>query len=400
MKRKLPLLFGATFLVFAVAACEGPAGPQGPQGAQGDQGIQGPQGPAGEDALNTCSDCHSSDATIVAIEQQFALSPHGFGNFEVRGPDYAGGSCVACHTSQGFEAAVTGTDPDWSVGAASMNCRTCHEVHETFVGPDDFALTTTDPVTLRLTDATVDFSNGVEAAEGGNLCANCHQGRIRDPWPTQITDLTQTFDITSSHFGPHYGTQSNVFAAEIGFAFGTATEGEFFPAHLPTNDLSCTGCHMAREGFTPTPEGPGWHTLQPSPVTCNGCHTGPDVDDQFNYRGTPQAIYNDLIAAGTCLADIGIITIENVPPPPSSMVASSMQTFDGTASLHGGAVIEYHPVEGTFAEPLVASFIVWAALAEDGSWGVHNPSYVRDQAAGVLDFLRTNYPVECPTPAP
>ncbi|MEJ2504616.1 MAG: cytochrome c3 family protein, partial [Gemmatimonadota bacterium] len=152
MRRKLPLLFGATFLAFAVAACEGPEGPAGPAGPQGPQGPAGEAGAPGENALNTCSDCHSSDATIVAIEQQFESSPHGPANF---GRIESRVACAMCHSSQGFVAAATGEEPNFDGGVASINCRTCHQIHMDYVA-DDFALTTTDPVTLLLTGNTVD----------------------------------------------------------------------------------------------------------------------------------------------------------------------------------------------------------------------------------------------------
>lgn len=376
MRKKLPLLLGATFLAFSAMACEGPTGPRGPEGPAGDDGAPGAPGEPGQNALNTCSDCHASDATIVAIEQQFELSPHGFGNFEVRGPDYSGGACAACHTSQGFVAAATGEVANWDGGVASMNCRTCHQIHTTFTDAD-YDPVWTDPVEIALTGETIDFGSA-----WANTCSACHQGRIRDPWPTQTTDVTATFAITSGHFGPHYSTQANVTSTEIGFLFGSATNEGFFGPHA---DLGCNGCHMASDGFTPTPGGMGGHNWQPAPSTCNTCHTGGDVDSNFNYRGTPQATYDVLYEVAYCLQNTGIITIEGTPPPPS-----------GTALVHGGSVFDYHPNTGTYAEPLVAAFITWAALVEDGSWGVHQPSYASDQSAGLLSFLQTNYPVACP----
>lgn len=367
MRRKLPLLLGATFLAFSVVACEGPAGPQGDRGPAGEVGPTGPTGPAGTNALNTCSDCHSSDATIVAIEQQFDMSPHGFGNFEVRGPDYAGGACAACHTSQGFVAAQTGEAADWTGGAASMNCRTCHEIHTTFEG-DDYALTATDPVEIRLTGNTVDFP-GV----GGNLCTDCHQGRIAATWPSADAPMTQDFTITSSHFGPHYSPQANVYAGEIGQTFGTVSgENAFFGPH---DEIGCTGCHMAlgHTGFTPTPSGPAGHSFQPTTVVCADCH-----DADFNYGGVQTEVSSTLVALGDCLEAEGIVEIHST-------------ALGNILADHGGLDdIEYHPVPGTYPEPFVAAYVVWAALLEDGSYGVHQPRYAPSLAANTLAFMEAN----------
>jgi len=189
MKKKLPLFFGALFLVFAATACEGPAGPQGDTGETGATGATGPQGAAGTDgtnALNTCSDCHTSDATIVAIEQQFALSAHADNYLR------ASGSCIDCHTSQGFVANVTGGTADFTDGAAKINCRTCHQIHTTYAGAD-FALTTTDPVTLIVTGNEIDVT-GTDNP-GSNLCANCHQGRAEDEYPQYDESVDSLFTL-------------------------------------------------------------------------------------------------------------------------------------------------------------------------------------------------------------
>ena len=107
MRRKLPLLLGATFLAFSAMACEGPTGPRGPEGPQGEPGEPGDPGEPGQDALNTCSDCHSSDATIVAIEDQYEHSAHGMMETNAR---EGFSNCDDCHTSQGFVNHVAGAD--------------------------------------------------------------------------------------------------------------------------------------------------------------------------------------------------------------------------------------------------------------------------------------------------
>jgi hypothetical protein len=338
MTRRLRLILGAGLALGLAAGCS-----EGPQGPLGEQGEQGPQGPPGEDG-SACWDCHASSSELVAIQQQLSLSPHGFDQFEVRGPDYAGGTCVACHTHQGFVAAVNDSAPDWSVGAAALNCRTCHRIHT----GDGFALTTTDPVDLRVTGVTVDLS-GAEGP-GGNLCGTCHQARARD-WP----DLNEeTFEIPNTHYGVHYGPQANIYAALLApeIEFGVV-EGDIFGPHA---ELSCSGCHMgvSVDGLDPmpTPDGELHHTFDVSAEVCASCHGVPGTTADgfdFDYAGVQTEVAGVLADLGECLEAEGVIAIEE------EMAALRMDVVGGVAALHGGELgdLDYHPVAGSHpsAEP-------------------------------------------------
>lgn len=347
MRNKLPLLLGATLLAFSAMACEGPVGPQGDRGPAGEVGAPGEPG---QNALNTCSDCHHSDATIVAIEQQFDLSAHGFGNFELRGPDYAGGSCVACHTHNGFVAAATGEPANWDGGVASMNCRTCHQVHTTFEG-DDYALTKTDPVTLVLTGNTVDFPS-----VGGNLCSECHQGREVSPVASADAAVTTMFTIGSFRYGPHYGPQANIYAAELPDAleFGDAVPIAPF---LPHSELGCADCHMEREHMIPSPGSAGGHNFDPTNATCNTCHITPA---DFDYNGLQTEVQGLMADLKVCLEAEGVLRA------------------DGYA------------VEGDHPEPYVAAFLVYKSFYYDGSDGVHQPRYATTMLGDALTFMQAN----------
>ena len=368
MRRKLPLMFGAFFLAFAAGACEGPRGPEGPAGPEGPRGPEGPAGQDGQDgtnALNTCSDCHSSDATIVAIEQQFASSAHGFGNYEVRGPSYAGGSCVACHTSQGFVAAATGTTADYSGGAASMNCRTCHQIHTTYEG-EDFALTTTDPVTLRVTGNEIDVSG--DGVPGSNLCASCHQARDRAPYPSYDAAAADSFAVTSSHYGIHYGTQANLYQGQLPteLLYGL-TQGTTYSPHA---NPSCLGCHMGLGAAVDsvgmsgaTPGGTLFHNFAPDDeLICDACHGASDGFDHGTVRST---LMTDLTALAQCVEAEGVATVH----------------------LDSDSIIDdIHVVTDTFPETHVAAYLVTASVFHDGSWGAHNPSFI----TALVDSVRAN----------
>lgn len=358
MKRKLPLIIGA-FLAFTLAACEGPVGPQGEPGDPGEPGAPG------QNALNTCSDCHHADATIVAVEFQFENSPHAPGEFELRGPDYGGGACAACHTHQGYIEHVSDTEADWTHGYTTMNCRTCHQVHSDVDGDGDmdvgdYALTTVDPVDIRVTGETVDFIGRRDDVQyvGGNLCAECHQAR-ETVTPSADAPMTQMFNVTSFRIGPHYGPQANVASTEI--EPSTIFDG---PRTIPSGEMShsewygCTGCHMSN----PSPS-TGGHTFQVTPAACTDCHTGATGND-YDLNGVYTNVQNMMAELDTCLQAAGVMS------------------EDGYA------------VEGEHPEPYVAAFLNYKTFYYDGSSGMHHPQFTVALLENTLDFMRTNAP-EC-----
>lgn len=355
-RRTIQLLFGIAFIGLVAGACEGPQGPAGLDGPPG------PEGPAGQDA-SACTDCHTSDATLVAIEQQMALSPHGVGNFELRGPSYAGGSCIACHTSQGYVAAVTGGTADFTGGVASMNCRTCHQIHTTMQA-NDFALTTTSPFELRIGQTTVDYG-------AGNLCANCHQGRTPDFIP-EVGAGGQS--EIPARYGVHRGPQANVFAAGPGlpaFPGSQSLPTEPISSHVTfagTEALGCVGCHMQTPvGF----DGVGGHTWDAATAggtihndgTCDACHA--DVVGAYaDLTAEVEPLLADLEA---CLFAEGVV--------------------DAGGSAITGATVD---------NDLLAAFLVWQTLTADGSRGAHHPAYVPAILTNTNEYLDANYPACAP----
>jgi hypothetical protein len=308
----------------------------------------------------------------VGIENQFSLSPHGFPQYEVRGPDYAGGACVACHSHNGFVAAATGAAADWSGGVVTMNCRTCHQIHMEYEA-GDYALTTTAPVTLRISGETVDV--GGDDTPGSNLCANCHQGRSQGTWPNWEAPVTQMFEITSSHFGVHGSPQANVFTTRLDplFEFGVTTSRLFSP-HV---DVSCLGCHMGIrvDGFTAPPttaDGELSHTYEPATEVCATCH-----DADFNYGGVQDDVAQMLEELGACLVAEGVMEIAEH----EGAILADHGAFDAP---------EYHPVTGTHPEPYVAAYLVYNAVIEDGSYGVHHPRYAPDLVEAALEYMESN----------
>ncbi len=353
MRRKLPLLLGAAVLALATGACEGPRGPAGPAGPDG------PQGPDGLDGA-LCTDCHTADPTLLSIEALFSSSAHGPDNYELLGPRYAGGACVSCHTSQGFSAAVTETTPDFSQGAAPMSCRTCHQIHSDERG-GSLALATTEPLTLRIGETTVDLGKG-------NLCANCHQGRMPDLMPTVGEGGQDT--IPSSHFGTHHGPQANVMAAGPGlpvFPGAETVPTEPFSFHITldgTEKVACVGCHMqSTVGTGLEAGGHTWSMIYDGTEvlndgTCDACH----VDVTTAYDDITAVVEPLLDDIGACLLAEGVV--------------------DSAGSPVSGAVVD---------NDLIAAFLVWQTMTEDGSHGAHHPTYVPAILKNTSAYLDANY---------
>lgn len=339
MKPKYLLIGALLLLALALAACAGPSGPQGPAGPagpagpMGPAGPQGPEGPAGqaaptaaaaEAAETACTDCHNDTTLIAGKHATWSTSLHGTGEAFLRGTS---AGCAGCHSGGSFKAMVAaGQSPD-KVEAGDPNptrqdCRTCHQIHKTYTG-QDWALTTTDPVTLFAIEG-VTFDGGK-----GNLCANCHQPRRGFPAAENgvIKGITE-------HWGPHHGPQS---AMLLGVA-GAGAEGKP-SAHATMVEDTCVTCHLG-EGAS--------HTFAPSVAACQSCHEGVE---NFDVNGVQTEVQAQLDEIGDALVAAKVLS-ENTP--------------DG------------HPTVEEAPEGIATALYNWLYIAhEDKSLGVHNPAYTK-----------------------
>ncbi len=336
----------AFLIVFMAASCvkEGPMGPAGEDGIDGIDGVDGASGEV------TCLQCHEGTA-LDQKSAEFEISAHSAGAIAV---DYAGGraSCAPCHSHEQFVQTMTlgGVAGDIS-NPSAWKCNTCHGIHETFdVG--DFALRSTEPVDARYAEGEVLDVNG-----NSNLCAVCHQSRRGGPSITNPGE--ETFRITSTHYGPHYGTQANVL---LGVGLEELEGSVAYPeagsaVHLA--QASCTGCHMA--DFT---AGQGGHSFVPSVAACNDCHGTPTED--YNYGGVQTEVNTMLVELRDRLIELGVVA--------------------------GDEEEGFHPVVGTFPTLLVQAYFNWEGIAEDRSLGVHNPKYVKAILRNTLDAVNAYEP--------
>lgn len=346
MKKKFTFpLFLSILVVLAMSSCV-KEGPQGPQGEPGIDGINGTNGVDGQDGTAGCVQCHDDSQTILAKSVQWESSVHATGgNFERNTEE-----CAPCHTSQGFlERIASGLQETAAPveNPAPQNCYTCHNIHETYT-PDDWARTTSAPVTLWINSEVVDFGEG-------NLCANCHQPRIPDPMPVIGGD---SVNVTSPYWGLHHGPQAAILAGTGGFEVGTGYSNSM---HTTLVTDGCVTCHMAE----PYGAQAGGHNMgmayeyhgseRINTTGCVTCHDAAAINDliaatQEEVVGLLDSLHSVLEAKGALDADGGII-----PGMMSAEVA--------------GAVMNYKMVE------------------EDRSEGVHNANYVKALLENSIDAV-------------
>jgi hypothetical protein len=381
IKIKLKIMRKRIFLNCVIAAgfvvglalmsgCEGPEGPAGPgraTGPAGTQGPAGPEGPAGADGSVTCLGCHSAEMPQIILEQ-FNQSVHSAGQIAV---DYAGGraSCARCHSSEGFiEFARTGTVEENISSPSAWECKTCHGIHQSFE-ETDYALRLAEPINFIFdtTATTYDLGNS-------NLCANCHQSRRGEP---NYESPGDEFDITSTHYGPHHGAQSNVLVG-VGFAELEGTYSYPAPESASHNDADngrCVGCHMADYG-----NGAGGHTWNPALDGCNteACHNGALTD--FNYNNVQTEIAALLEELRDLLVAQGVVEFVEV---------EHYELNPETGEIELVVVPEgYEPVVGVHTMVQAQAFFNWIGLEEDRSHGVHNPAYVKALLENSLEALQ------------
>lgn len=328
LKTALMIVLAVFFGFFIVISCEGPEGPTGADGIDGTDGVDGNV---------TCFDCHS-DENLEMKRAEFAISQHSSGSIAVA---YAGGRgyCSPCHSHEQFVAAAEGLEAQNVANPSPWECSTCHGLHTTFEEVD---------YALRATSAEWGADGTTFELGNSNLCAVCHQSRTAEP---NIDVPGDTFEITSTHYGPHHGAQANVLA---GFGFAEIDGSVAYPAAGSSFHLvaSCVGCHMSE--FT---DGEGGHSFNPSLVACNNCHATSD----FNYGGVQAEVEELLDELRDLLIAAGVVAGDDV---------------DG-----------YHPVVGTYPMAHARAFFNWVGLDEDRSLGAHNPKYVKALLKNSIDAM-------------
>ncbi|MDP2982091.1 MAG: hypothetical protein Q8O92_02025 [Candidatus Latescibacter sp.] len=282
-------------------------------GCQRDQGPAGPAGPAGASGgTAACGTCHSVSTEVLAKQLQWENSQHAMGGHN----DRSEAGCAPCHTSEGFRETLGTVHPKTALAkidnATPQNCRTCHNIHKKY-DRTDFDLATSTPVKL--------VRGGTYNVGKSNLCAECHQQRPVTPDPTVAHADTATIRVTSSRFGPHYGSQSSVLLGVGGYEIKGLTAYESSSHKTATND-GCVTCHMA----PPYGNKAGGHTWRLAydyngvetlyVAACTKCHSTAknfDINGQLTEIAALTKELKDILIAKKLLTDANLAVVGTYP---------------------------------------------------------------------------------------
>ncbi len=359
---------------------------------------------------DVCAVCHGEPLRHARF-QQWQLSGHA--NYEVAIDESGSGNCSRCHTGNGFLKWLPilldddpATDPtasiavDWTADEAHpQTCVVCHDPHAigTTTGSDTNA-------TIYIQGDTPPLIAGYQVigAGRGAICMTCHNSRrgLRND---------ATFDgLGDPDRAPHGSSQTDVLMGENAFGVNVGVRG----SHSFVTD-TCVTCHMVA---TPPPDALAYnqggtnHTFFAGPGICSECHgevlTAEVVENVVDaimddVKGLVEGAYVDLIAG---LIDAGNTIDLNGAAEITS--AANIEAL-GFGEYHGRQAISvtmggttYGPFRigdvdvvgpgGTVALPDVSPDELLKAgwnynlIHNDGSHGVHNPTY----AIRVLDAAR------------
>jgi hypothetical protein len=419
--------------LIVAAGCEGADGPPGLTGPVGSAGPQGPAAPPSEGGapggLGTLpvegglaalpSSCLSPCHGFNGIVEQWKTSTHystfisNLGGDEVAtwtGP----GACGNCHSTDALERRVAGsvgTSADGGVAnlakgqleyrnpttnalseanyagqskVASVSCVTCHSVTDATDPHRTGKAYVAGSFPLRVPtgaadQATIEKSPDTTAVTGtpagvygtANTCIWCHKSR------KDVTNYIGADTVlTSSHWGPHEGPQSDVFSAKGGYHYALMTYG----TSTHQQKLTCVDCHMLSQaagqdaGAEGGATGATWanHSFAPRIGACVSCHVGATTFDINGGEGQVKAVLFELQKA---LNDAGYLTRGIVAPyPPLQPSELTDARFELDLTRPGGG-----PDGGTqhLTADQAGAVYNYILIARGGALGVHNPKYTK-----------------------
>jgi len=259
-------------------------------------------------SADNCATCHGEPLRHARF-QQWQLSGHA--NYEVAIDESGSGNCSRCHTANGFLAwlpILLDDDPDtdplasidvtWTPDEAHpQTCVTCHDPHD--IGTTSGSETN---ATVRISGDTPPLIAGftVTGAGRGALCMTCHNSRRGLRNDDTFDDLVADGEVGRA---PHGSAQTDVLVGENAFFVEVGNRG----AHSLVED-TCVSCHMS---VTPPPDllaynlGGTNHTFFAAPDICTECHEG--IEDATAVQGAFQADSDDL----KTLIETGIMDLLN-----------------------------------------------------------------------------------------
>lgn len=298
-----------------------------------------------DEASLDCFTCHGEEGYLLAAKGEWENSIHASGN-NVDYTNRGGGSdCTRCHDHQGFvEFLETGELSAPYDRVSAIHCFTCHAPHTR----GNLTLRTDDPYTLENGDV---FDHGK-----ANLCVNCHHSR------RTVEEITDDFEITSSHWGPHHGPQGDLINKSNGYEYPNYAYGNTGHSNNFDNN-ACIGCHMGNprthigykiggHSFNMEDEETGENLVG----VCQTCH--PDAED-YNYDGIHDEVEE-------LLHDL-------------EMLLYNAEIIDEDGEPIADIIVPDKNVVGALWNFLL--------VEEDRSHGVHNPAYIIDLLESSIAYM-------------
>jgi hypothetical protein len=399
--------------------CENCHGPQsGDPGLDSDaHGFWGPEGePRVSLSSDTCGVCHGEPPRHGRF-QQWQLSGHA--NYELAIDEGDDGSCSRCHTGNGFLAwlpVLTGDEPGdptdditvtWeSDDVHPQTCQTCHDPHSIGTSSGDET-----NATVRISGDTPPLIAGFTAygVGRGAICMTCHNSRrgLRNDatWPDTVAD-------GDTARAPHGSAQTDVIMGQNAYLMAVGVRGN----HSFVTD-TCVKCHMEE---TPPPDIISYnqsgsnHTFAASVDICSNCHgdafdaagvqdgiAGALEDIQGLIEGELFDLIAELIGMGYKVdlnGDALILDAADI----AEIIFGEARGRQAITVIFVGDDTEFGPYRMSEVDVLDAADTVlgelydfaderlpkagwnWNLVNNDGSLGVHNPTF----ATAALDAAR------------
>ncbi|RJP36814.1 MAG: hypothetical protein C4547_06745 [Phycisphaerales bacterium] len=373
-------------------------------------------------SADVCATCHGEPLRHGRF-QQWQLSGHA--NFPLAIDESTSGSCSRCHTVNGFLKwlpVLLDDDPEtdpladvevtWTADEAfPQTCVACHDPHN----PGSVSGDETD-VTVRIVGDTPPLIGGftVFGAGQGAICMTCHNSRRGLKNDGNFGEIIGTGEVSRA---PHGSSQTDVLMGQNAYFVDVGTRG----AHSLVEN-TCVNCHMEQ---TPPPEqlsyneGGTNHTFFARPDICARCH-----GDEFTSGGVQGAfqasadelqrlieigitqVMEQIFAAGNSIDVAGEATLTSTADFTDLVFGEAHGRQAVTFTLADGAVLEAHSVADIsvldgggevvgvlfdFADEegvLVRAGWNWNLVTNDGSKGVHYPSFVTNVLSQTITRMK------------
>jgi len=316
-------------------------------------------------AVETCSVCH--DGTHHPYYTQWQESAH---NFDPSTAAHGAGDrsyCQPCHSGTGFVEAFDDEYDDLYANAESkmgITCGVCHDSHSN------------ENVGQVRTVASYTFLGGETADEGGSgqLCVQCHHARH---------DAEEQVPAGDEHFGPHSSTQGDVVYGTTGNETVNSTFTFASTGHGLVED-ACSACHVYMTDYDPVTDFANvGHTFEPRVEACGDCH-GSNISTSFK----------DIMAKKDLDDDGSIEPVQTEVEGLIYLLAETMVDYDNThynskylgnadPTADGFLSVVMDSINNTYTDSTEAGavklreggFNLFYAY-DDGSMGIHNPTYI------------------------